>query len=71
LISLYLSFLPCLIGMGTKNYHITLPHLVELNLTRCPQVVYSMSKSQDTTTTKVLPLFPYIFIAYSTYMYLC
>ncbi|KAK2422023.1 putative disease resistance protein [Trifolium repens] len=54
LISLYLSFLPSLIGMGTKNYHITLPHLVELNLTRCPQVVYSMSKSQDTTTTKDL-----------------
>jgi hypothetical protein len=61
LISLEFSDLPSLIGMGTKNYHITLPHLLELHL-ECPQVanesigdsVYSMSKSQDTTTIKVL-----------------
>jgi hypothetical protein len=61
LISLKFDYLPSLIGMGTKNYHITLPHLLELHL-ECPQVanesigdsVYSMSKSQDTTTIKVL-----------------
>ncbi|KAK2440671.1 putative disease resistance protein [Trifolium repens] len=54
--------LPSLIDMGTKNYHITLPHLVELILLRCPQVdnksigdfVYSMSKSHDNTTIKDL-----------------
>jgi hypothetical protein len=60
----YLGFynLPSLISLGTKNYHITLPHLVELELLRCPQLVdnksigdfvYSMSKSQDNTTIKV------------------
>ncbi|KAK2440665.1 hypothetical protein QL285_012047 [Trifolium repens] len=61
LISLKFDYLPSLIGMGTKNYHITLPHLLELHL-ECPQVanesigdsVYSMSKSQDTTTIKDL-----------------
>jgi hypothetical protein len=54
--------LPRLIGMGTRNYHITLIHLLELHL-ECyfyvanesiGDFVYSISKSQDTTTIKVL-----------------
>jgi hypothetical protein len=62
LISLKFDYLPSLIGMGTKNYHITLPHLLELHLECYFDVanesigdfVYSISKSQDTTTIKVL-----------------
>jgi hypothetical protein len=71
LISLDLQSLPTLIGMGTKNYHTTLPHLVQLELLDCPQVanvsiadfVYSMSKSQDTTIIKVRGSFHIFFIA--------
>ncbi|KAK2386670.1 putative disease resistance protein [Trifolium repens] len=55
---LKLYCLPSLISMGTKNYHIMLSNLVELELIECPQVdnksigefVYSMSKSQVNTT---------------------
>ncbi|CAJ2640390.1 unnamed protein product [Trifolium pratense] len=60
--SLYLSGLPSLIGMGTKNYHTILSHLAKITINRCPKVdnksigdfVYSMSKSQDSTTIKDL-----------------
>jgi hypothetical protein len=69
---LKLNNLPRLIGMGTKNYHITLTHLLELHLECYFDVanesigdfVYSISKSQDTTTIKVLyipPLFIYFY----------
>jgi hypothetical protein len=67
--------LPSLIDMGTKNYHITLPHLVELILLRCPQVdnksigdfVYSMSKSHDNTTIKVRTPLSIYFYCLSNY----
>ncbi|XP_045824198.1 uncharacterized protein LOC123916725 isoform X2 [Trifolium pratense] len=59
--SLYLNNLPSLIGMGTKNYHTILSHLAVIRLYGCPKVesiigdfVYSMSKSQDSTTIKDL-----------------
>ncbi|GAU27249.1 hypothetical protein TSUD_125290 [Trifolium subterraneum] len=64
LISLYLSSLPSLIGMGTKNYHMMLSHLGDITLIGCPHVdnksfgdfVYQMSKSQDSTTIKLIDL---------------
>jgi hypothetical protein len=63
--------LPSLLGMGTKIYHTMLSHLEVVKISKCPQVsnksigdfVYSMSKAEDTTTTKVLytPLSIYLY----------
>jgi hypothetical protein len=62
--------LPSLLGMGTKIYTM-LSHLEVVKISKCPQVsnksigdfVYSMSKAEDTTTTKVLytPLSIYLY----------